>query len=131
MNADIKHIDLGSEISTPERCSIIELSNTPDDPEASIARARVAPGVTTRWHRLAGITERYVILEGRGLMEVGGLTPQQVGPGDVVLIPPSCPQRITNLGQEDLILLAVCTPRFRPEFYDDIDTEPLPGEGEG
>ena len=39
------------EYYTEERCYISELSNTPADPDASIARARVLPGVTTRWHR--------------------------------------------------------------------------------
>lgn len=126
MKALIKHMDLEAEFFTPERCYIIELSNAPDDPAASIARARVRPGVATRRHRLNGITERYVILEGVGLVDVEGVAPQRVGPGDVVLIPASCPQRITNLGAEDLIFLAVCTPRFRPECYEDIDTDPLP-----
>jgi len=121
MNEVIKPINLSAEFYTAENCYILELSNTPDDPDASIARARVAPGVITRWHRLVGTTERYVILEGRGRVEVGSLPPQDVSVGDVVLIPPSCPQRITNLGQGDLIFLAICTPRFLPEVYEDID----------
>ncbi|HSF48711.1 MAG TPA: hypothetical protein VLA73_10145, partial [Burkholderiales bacterium] len=89
MNEAIKRIDLGAEFYTAEKCYIIELSNTPDDPEASIARARVAPGVTTRWHRVVGTTERYVIIEGNGRVEIGSLPPQGVSAGDVVLIPPS------------------------------------------
>ena len=118
----IKRINPGAEFDTPEKCSIIELSNTPDDPDVSIARARVAPGVATRWHRVVGTSERYVILEGSGRVEVGSLSPQEVSIGDVVLIPPSCRQRIANLGQGDLIFLAICTPRFRPEAYEDIET---------
>jgi len=39
------------------------------------------------WHRPRGITERYVILEGRGRVEVGDLPPEEVEPGAVVLIP--------------------------------------------
>lgn len=113
--------DAAAEYYTAERCHILELSNTPDDPDASIARARVAPGVTTRWHRLIGTTERYVILEGNGRVEVGTLAAHDVSAGDVVLIPPLCPQRITNVGPRDLIFLAICTPRFRPEAYEDID----------
>lgn len=120
MKEAVKHIDLATEFDTPERCHIIEISNTPDDPGVSIARARVAPGVTTRWHRLAETAERYVIVKGRGRVEVGGLTPQEVGAGDVVLIPPSCPQRIANIGQGDLIFLAICTPRFTPGCYEDM-----------
>ena len=121
MNEAIKRIDPAAEFYTPEKCYIIELCNTPDDPELSIARARVLPGVTTRWHRLLGTTERYVILEGRGRVEVGDLSPQAVSAGDVVLIPPSYRQRITNVGAGDLIFLAICTPRFRPEAYEDLD----------
>jgi len=117
-------MDEDSEFYTSEGCYIIELSNTPDDPDISIARARVAPGVTTRWHRLADIAERYVIIEGRGRVEVGSLPPQEVGPLDVVRIPPDCPQRITNIGEKDLIFLAICTPRFQTEAYEDIDSAP-------
>jgi mannose-6-phosphate isomerase-like protein (cupin superfamily) len=123
MKEAIRSIDPGAEFYTSEKCYITELSNTPDDAEASIARARVAPGVTTRWHRLIGIAERYVILDGRGRVEVGGLPPQDVKASDVVLIPPSCPQRITNLGPGDLAFLAICTPRFRQDAYEDIDEE--------
>jgi mannose-6-phosphate isomerase-like protein (cupin superfamily) len=129
MNEAVKRIDLGAEFYTPEKCYIIELSTTPDDPDLSIARARVAPGVTTRWHRVVGTTERYVILAGRGRVEVGSLPPQDVGAGDVVLIPPSCRQRITNVGEGDLLFLAICTPPFRQAAYEDIDSDPLPREG--
>ena len=122
MNAAIRPLDLASEFFTDERCHILELANGPEDPECSIARARVAPGVTTRWHRLAGIAERYVVLEGLGRAEIGDLPPQNVGPGDVVLIPPGCRQRIANAGAEDLVFLAVCTPRFRPEAYADAES---------
>ena len=126
MKETIRSIDPGAEFYTPEQCYIIELSNTPDDPEVSIARARVAPRVTTRWHRLVGTTERYVIVEGRGRVEVGSLPPQEVSAGDVVLIPPSCPQRIANIGQGELVFLAICTPRFKQAAYEDIDGELMP-----
>ena len=125
MNAAIYTSDPTSEFYTAEKCHILELSNTPQDPAGSIARARVEPGVTTRLHRLAAITERYVILEGRGRAEIGHLPSQEVGPGDVILIPPACPQRIANIGTTDLVFLAICTPRFIPECYEDIDPLPL------
>ena len=121
MNPAILPFDLSAESYTPERCHILELSNTPDDPDCSIARARVEPGVTTRWHRLSGVIERYVILEGRGRVEAGSLAPQEVAPGDVVLIPPGCRQRIANTGKTNLVFLALCTPRFRPEHYQDLE----------
>jgi mannose-6-phosphate isomerase-like protein (cupin superfamily) len=114
-----------AEFYTPELCFVNELSNSDADPDASIARVRVPSGVTTRWHRLRETTERYVLLSGRGRIEMGKLPAQDVSAGDVVLIPPDCRQRITNLGAEDLIFLAVCTPRFRPDHYEDIDPEPM------
>jgi mannose-6-phosphate isomerase-like protein (cupin superfamily) len=114
-----------AEFHTAERCFINELSNNAADPDASIARARVPPGVTTRWHRLRGVTERYVLLSGSGRVEVGNLPAQEVSPGDVVIIPPGCRQRITALGNEELIFLAICTPRFQPDAYEDIDPESM------
>ena len=104
-----------------EGCFINELVNSPEDSAASVARARVEPGQTTRWHRLRDITERYVVMSGTGNVEVGDLAPQPVGPGDCLVIPPMCRQRITNTGAEDLIFLAVCTPRFQAALYEDLE----------
>ena len=112
---------LARECYFEEGCYITELSNTPEDTGASIARARVLPGVTTRWHRLRGTTERYVILEGAGRVEVGDEPAREVGPGDVVVIPLMCRQRITNVGKGDLVFLAVCTPRFEQRNYEDVE----------
>jgi mannose-6-phosphate isomerase-like protein (cupin superfamily) len=105
------------EFYTPEGCYINELSNRADDPACSIARARVAPGVTTQLHALHQTVERYVILQGQGEVEVAGAAPLPVGPLDVVHIPAGASQRIANTGSTDLVFLAVCTPRFRPENY--------------
>ncbi len=121
MKPEIRPLQADREFFTPEQCHIIEVSNSPDDPEVSIARARVEPGVTTHWHRLADTTERYVVLEGRGRVEIGELSPADVGPGDVVLIPPMCRQRITNTGDRDLVFLAICTPRFRQAAYESLE----------
>lgn len=122
MKQEIKKQNLKNEFYTAEKCFITELSNTPDDP-VSIARARVEPGVTTRWHHLKGITERYFIISGKGLVEIGELPPQEVTVGDVVLIPPMCSQRITNIGKDDLIFLAICSPRFVQDVYEDIEDQ--------
>ena len=125
MREQVRLTGLRAEFHTDEGCFITELSNIPEDPGASIARARVLAGVTTRWHRVNGTTERYVILSGAGRVEVGKLPAQDVAPNDVVLIPPGCRQRITCTSTEDLVFLAVCTPRLRPEAYEDIDPTPV------
>ena len=124
MKEAIMQQNLSNEFYTPEKCFITELSNIPDDPDASIARARVEPGVTTRWHRLKGTIERYYILNGRGRVEIGNLPPQEVNAGDIVLIPPMCRQRIANIGSEDLVFISICTPRFSNDAYEDIEDNP-------
>ena len=121
MKENIKRQNDKTEYYTAEKCFITELSNTPDDPDLSIARARVEAGVTTRWHRLKGITERYYIISGKGLAEIGELPPQEVTTGDVVPIPPMCRQRITNIGKDDLIFLAICSPRYTQDVYEDVE----------
>lgn len=124
MKEAIKPQSLSKETYTPEKCYITELSNTPDDPDVSIAKARVEPGVTTRWHLLRGTVERYYIVKGRGRVEIGNLQPQEISAGAIVLIPPMCRQRITNTGSEDLVFLAICTPRFSDDAYQDLEGNP-------
>jgi mannose-6-phosphate isomerase-like protein (cupin superfamily) len=111
----------GVEVFIEEGCHILELSNDDSDPQMSIARARVLPGATTRWHRVLDTVERYVILDGMGRVEIGDYPPQEVQAGDVVMIPPSCRQRIANIGDGDLVFLAICTPRFSHESYEDAE----------
>jgi mannose-6-phosphate isomerase-like protein (cupin superfamily) len=113
-----------------EGCFITELLNSPEDPSLSIARARVLPGVTTRLHRLVGVAERYVILSGTGRVELVGADRElkvgdhylsDVEPGDVVVIPPRVSQRISNIGENDLIFMVLCTPRFTRAAYEDAE----------
>lgn len=115
--------DPASEHLIDEGCYVTEWSNSDRDAALSVARARVRPGTATRWHRLQGTTERYVVLAGEGVVEVGDLSPHIVRAGDVVLIPPGCRQRITNPGTDDLVFLALCTPRFIPSAYEDAEPE--------
>lgn len=121
MDTAVIRPDPKNEFYTPERCHILEMSNSAADEALSIARARVEPGVTTAFHRLRDTAERYVILAGEGLVQLGDQSPERVGVDDVVLIPSGLDQRITNTGHADLIFLALCTPRFRPENYEVTD----------
>jgi mannose-6-phosphate isomerase-like protein (cupin superfamily) len=117
----VLHRDESRTYFTDELCHINELSNTAGDAAVSIAEARVEAGATTRWHRLHGIVERYVILAGTGIVAVGELAPQVVSSGSVVVIPAGCRQRITNNGDAALIFLAICSPRFQPQYYEDVE----------
>lgn len=106
-----------------EGCWINELSNSANDPDVSIALARVEVGVTTQWHRLKSTTERYVIQQGQGLVEIEGLDPTPVSTNDVIVIPKMAWQRIQNTGEEDLEFLAICSPRFEPAAYEERSIE--------
>ena len=105
------------EFDTAERCFISEVANDAGDEQVSISRARVVPGGTTEWHFLIDTNERFIIVQGTGLMEMRGTEPAVVSVGDVVRIPANVPQRITNTGDADLIFYCVCSPPFRSEAY--------------
>lgn len=109
------------EFYTEERCFIRELLNSNADPGLSYALARVEPGITTVLHSLKSTSERYLVIAGTGTMEVGTLPPASVSKGDLVLIPPDTPQRITNDGSEDLIFCCICAPRFEFSVYVDLE----------
>jgi len=117
MHPEVKKINVASELKTDERCYIVETANDSGDEFVSISRARVEPNVTTAWHKLHGISERYIIVSGQGRVELSNLDPVDVFEGDVVRIPADTPQRITNIGQSDLVFYAVCTPRFLKSCY--------------
>jgi mannose-6-phosphate isomerase-like protein (cupin superfamily) len=108
------------EVLTSERCRIRERLNDRGVPRVSVAETRVEPGVTTQLHRLA-VDEWYLISSGEGLMEVGDAPPVKVGSGDIVTIPASTSQRITNTGDDDLIFDCICLPRFTPECYESLE----------
>lgn len=94
MSPLIRRFDPADEYYFEEGCYIHELSNSPDDPLMSVARAR---------------------------LPLGGQTPQRVSAGDVVVIPAGCPQRIRCVGEQPLVFLAICTPRFEPACYENVD----------
>lgn len=108
------------EFWTDERCYITELCNTEKLPASSLAIARVEAGITTQLHALKGLTETYIVIEGKGRMEVGGEA-FDIEAGDQVVIPPDCPQRITALGDKQLRFYCLCVPRFFPESYVNLE----------
>lgn len=113
----IKRFSDSKEFYFEEGCYIVEISNSTDDLGCSIAQARVEPGISTKLHSLSETVERYVVLEGEGVVQLGLSDSQNVQAKDVVIIPSECPQMITNTGEKDLIFLAICTPRFSSKNY--------------
>jgi mannose-6-phosphate isomerase-like protein (cupin superfamily) len=102
-----------------EGCYILESWNREEDPDVSIARARLASQEVTIPHSLVDTNERYFILEGKGEVSLGQDVSRLVGPGDVVFIPAGCRQSIRNKAEGDLTFLAICSPRFDPDCYRD------------
>ena len=49
------------------------------------------------------------------------LQPQEVAVGDVVIIPAMCHQRISSVGQDNLVFMAIWTPRFLSDIYEDLE----------
>jgi mannose-6-phosphate isomerase-like protein (cupin superfamily) len=104
-----------------ERCYITELLGASASPEASLAVARVEPGVTTQLHSLTGVAERYIVRKGSGIVEIDGVR-TELGEGDQAIIPAGVAQRITNSGGCDLEFYCLCLPAFTPECY--VNREP-------
>jgi len=121
MRSEILQANAAREFETAERCHISEVANDDGDDRVSIARARVEPGVTTAWHSLDGVSERYIIVSGRGRAEIGDLGPVDVEAGDVVRIAPGVAQRISNCGATDLVFYAVCSPPFSSGCYRNLE----------
>ncbi len=113
------------EYLTPERCFIYENWGyvSAGDAKVSIARARVEPGVTTKAHHLEGIQEIYLITNGTGKVQIGDQEAAEVTEGDVVVIPPGVSQRITNIGEIDLLFYCICTPAFTESCYRNEEVE--------
>ena len=122
INQYLIHPSKNDEFFTEENCHILELHNNNSDAAFSIARARVEPGITTRWHHLVDTQEIYVITEGIGHMEVGSSPPFKVSKGDLVKIPKNTRQRIKNLSDNhDLLFYAICSPAFKKENYVELE----------
>lgn len=99
-----------------EGCYILELSNTADHADISIARARLKPNCETELHSLKNTAERYVIQQGEGIANIDGVK-YSVKVNDVLNIAPGVAQKIGNTGTTDLIFLVICTPRFQHSCY--------------
>ena len=81
----------------------------------SLAEATLEPGQATQRHYHARSEELYVLLDGRGEMEVDGAS-RQVVAGEAILIPPGARHRITAAPDTPLRFLCCCAP---PYAHDD------------
>lgn len=80
----------------------------------SLAEAWLEPGQATERHYHVRTEELYVLLDGRGEMEVDGVR-AAVGPGDAVLIPSGAWHQIRATDDEPLRFLCCCAPSYSHE----------------
>lgn len=102
-----------------EGCFIQELLNHPLA-ESSIARARVPVGNKTLWHSVS-VHEWYIVESGKGQVELDFQNGIEVVKGMNISISPNTAQRILNIGEQDLIFICLCSPRFTPECYKSLE----------
>jgi mannose-6-phosphate isomerase-like protein (cupin superfamily) len=69
----------------------------------------VPPGAEQRAHSHSEAEQVYVIVRGRGQMQVAGDT-EEVGAGDLVFIPPATQHGIVNDGTETLVYVSAASP---------------------
>jgi mannose-6-phosphate isomerase-like protein (cupin superfamily) len=93
----------------------------------SLAHATVKPGRTTLKHKLTA-SEVYYILEGSGIMYIGGRR-RRVSANQTVYIPPNQPQKIANTGNSDLIFLCIADPAWRAENEQVLEKRNKKGPG--
>jgi mannose-6-phosphate isomerase-like protein (cupin superfamily) len=79
----------------------------------SLAEAELQPGQATQRHYHGETEEIYVVLEGRGEMEVDGER-RLVRPGDAILIPPGAWHQL-RAGDGPLRILCCCAPPYRDD----------------
>lgn len=76
-------------------------------------------GQVTALHRHIYTEELYHVILGQGRMTLG-MEIFDVKTGDTILIPPTTPHQIENIGNTELIFLCCCAPAYSHE-----DTELL------
>jgi mannose-6-phosphate isomerase-like protein (cupin superfamily) len=79
----------------------------------------VPPGAEQRAHSHEDAEQVYVIVRGRGRMQVAGDV-EEVGEGDLVFIPPATQHAIRNDGPETLVYVSAASPPVSmAELYSD------------
>ena len=85
----------------------------------SVTWVTVPGGVRQTLHSSAEAEQAYVVVRGRGTMSVAGDT-QEVGEGDLILVPPATEHSIGNEGQTELACVSIQSPPVAAaELYSD------------
>ena len=108
--------EISEPLVTPSGEIISELigKGSGNEPNHSLARIVIPPGKSSHSHYHKSSQETYYILEGEGQMKVNGAE-FILKPDQACLIESGVIHQISNLGERDLIFLAVCVPPWVPE----------------
>jgi mannose-6-phosphate isomerase-like protein (cupin superfamily) len=75
----------------------------------SVTWLEVPSGIDQELHSHEEAEQVYIVVSGRGTMMVAG-DRQEIGPGDLVLVPPATDHSIENSNAEDLCCVSVQSP---------------------
>jgi mannose-6-phosphate isomerase-like protein (cupin superfamily) len=85
----------------------------------SVTWISVPPGASQSLHSHEQSEQAYVIVRGSGAMSVAGDT-QQVGEGDLILVPPATDHSVANDGESELACVSIQSPPVAAaELYSD------------
>jgi len=85
----------------------------------SVTWVTVPGGAKQTLHSSAEAEQAYVVVRGRGTMSVAGDT-QDVGEGDLILVPPATEHSIGNEGEAELACVSIQSPPVAAEeLYSD------------
>jgi len=85
----------------------------------SVTWVTVPGGAEQTLHSSGEAEQAYVVVRGRGRMSVAGDT-QEVGEGDLILVPPATEHSIGNEGAEELACVSIQSPPVAAvELYSD------------
>lgn len=85
----------------------------------SVTWLSVPAGARQALHSDEGSEQAYVVVRGGGSMSVAGDT-QQVGEGDLILVPPATEHSISNDGEAELVCVSIQSPPVAAgELYSD------------
>jgi mannose-6-phosphate isomerase-like protein (cupin superfamily) len=85
----------------------------------SVTWVCVPAGAKQTLHSSSEAEQAYVVVRGRGTMSVVGDT-QEVGEGDLILVPPATEHSVGNDGEEELVCVSIQSPPVAAaELYSD------------
>ncbi|HEY1368320.1 MAG TPA: cupin domain-containing protein [Gaiellaceae bacterium] len=106
---EVRSLASAEAFTTKDGSTIRELHHTD---RQSLAEASLRTAQSTQRHYHAETEEIYLVLEGRGELEIDG-EKREIGPGDAALIQPGARHEIRAL--EPLRFLCMCVPPYRDD----------------